>query len=132
MNNWACTIFCDIDGVLVKHHGNLTTQILRKMEALDGAVNKLNEWEREGHCIILTTGRKESMRKLTEKQLNKLGIFYDKLIMGLPRGTRFVINDGKPNIDTSTAVAIQLPRNQGIKDVNLDIYIKVKEKMDDK
>jgi len=113
------TIFIDIDGILVEHKGNLSKQILSKIKLLPGTLEKLNEWEGEGHRIILTTGRKESMRKFTEEQLLKLGIFYDQLIMGLNRGERIVINDSKPNNDVVTASAIQIERNVGIKNIDL-------------
>jgi hydroxymethylpyrimidine pyrophosphatase-like HAD family hydrolase len=110
------TIFLDIDGCLFRHKGNLSTQITGTVELLPGAIEKLNEWEAEGHKIFLTTGRKESTRKITEEQLATSGIFYDQLIMGLNRGERIVINDSKnpPNDEISTAFAIQIPRNEGI------------------
>ena len=113
------TLFLDIDGVLLKHHGNLSEQMITKPELLPGTLDKLNEWGADGHKLILTTGRKESMRKLTEDQLLKLGIFYDQLVMGLNRGERIVINDSKPNNDMVTASAIQIDRNVGIKNIKL-------------
>lgn len=113
------TIFIDIDGVLVKHHGNLSKQIIEETEILPGVLNKLNKWESEGHKIILTTGRKESMRNLTENQLLKFGIFYDQLIMGLPRGERIIINDRKPDSYMRTASAIEIDRNIGLEKVEI-------------
>jgi len=41
-----------------------------------------------------------------------VGIFYDILIMGLPRGERIIVNDSKPD-GTKTATAINLVRNKG-------------------
>lgn len=113
------TLFLDIDGCLIKHQGNLSTQILTKTELLDGTLEKLNEWEGKGYRLILTTGRKESMRKFTEEQLLGLGIFYDQLVMGLNRGERIVINDSKPNNDMVTASAVQIERNIGIKNIEI-------------
>ena len=113
------TIFLDIDGCIFRHKGNLSTQILQTPELLPGVVEKLNEWEAEGHKIILVTGRKESMRKLTEDQLLKHGIFYDQLIMGLNRGERILINDRKPDNDMRVASAIELERNDGLKNVGI-------------
>lgn len=113
------TIFIDIDGVLIKHKGNLTHQILESPELLPGVLEKLNLWEGEGHKIIITTGRKESMRTVTENQLNSFGIFYDQLIMGLPRGERIVINDRKPDNNMRTANSIEIERNSGL--INIDI-----------
>jgi uncharacterized HAD superfamily protein len=108
------TLFIDIDGTLIKHRGNQTDTILEKPELLPGVIEKLNEWEAQGHKIILTTGRKESLRKMTEKELFKFGIFYDQLIMGLPRGERIVINDKKPDNNITTASAIEIERNEGL------------------
>ena len=87
------TIFCDIEGTLVKFPDTFEDfkQIpkgINKMELLPGTLDKLWEWETSGYNIILTTGRKESMRKETERQLKQAGIFWDHLIMGLGPGKR--------------------------------------------
>ena len=92
------TIFIDIDGTVLRHNGDLTMQIQSKCLALDGAVQKFNDWNRKGYYIVLTTGRKECMRDLTVKQLEEAGLFYDQLIMGLPRGQRVLINYSKPDM----------------------------------
>jgi phosphoglycolate phosphatase-like HAD superfamily hydrolase len=113
------TIFCDIDGTLVKHKGFIVKQYTEDLELLDGTVEKLAEWDRKGYNIILTTGRREGMRRVTEDQLCKLGIFYDQLIMGIGPGTRVVINDKKPNSADCTAEAICIERNKGIGDINI-------------
>jgi histidinol phosphatase-like enzyme len=119
MEEYKKTIFLDIDGCLIKHQGNLSTQILNTPELLPGTLEKINEWEGDGHRIILTTGRKESMRKITEEQLIKLGVIYDQLVMGLNRGERIIINDKKPNGNMKVARAIELERNRGIGEIEL-------------
>lgn len=113
------TLFIDIDGCLIKHKGNLSKQILEEPELLSGVIEKLNLWESEGHKIILTTGRKESMRNITELQLQKVGIFYDQLIMGLNRGERIIINDNKPDTNMKTASAIEIIRNTGLEKITI-------------
>jgi hypothetical protein len=113
------TIFCDIDGTLVKHDPpSLTAKPNYKMEVLEGTTEKLMEWDKKGYNIILTTGRKESLRAVTEKQLTEAGIFYNCLIMGIGGGARYLINDNKPE-GTKAAFAINPIRNTGIKDINL-------------
>lgn len=112
------TIFCDIDGTLVTHHGSLSEQ-MRHTDVLQGTLEKLHEWDSKGHNIILTSGRRESMRNITEFQLQRVGIFYDHLLLGLGGGQRVVINDLKPNDPSPTARAICVPRNQGIEGVVL-------------
>ena len=119
MDNRPKTIFCDIDGTLVKHvPPNIAQSPDFEMELLDGTIDKLLEWDKLGYNIILTTGRKEGLRDLTEKQLQKAGIFYDQLIMGIGGGVRYLINDNKPEGD-NTAFCICIERNKGIQDVNI-------------
>ena len=106
------TIFCDIDGTLVKHQAPfVATQPDFHMELLPGTLEKLEEWDRKGYNIILTTGRRESMRKVTEAQLNEVGIIYDQLILGVGGGERHLINDMKPDGKTGTAFSYNLKRN---------------------
>ena len=66
---------------------------------------------------MMLSSRRESARKITEQQLSELGIFYDQLIMGLGGGIRVVVNDRKKNKTDDTAIAINLDRNYGIKEI---------------
>ena len=114
MNNKK-TIFCDIDGTLWFHVGPATEQsVVKKHDLLPNTLKAINYWDRSGYTIILTTGRKESMRKITEKHLETLGIIYDQLIMGLGNGVRILINDRKLNGTKNTCHTINLVRNKGI------------------
>jgi len=117
--NRVKTIFCDIDGTLIRHHGDALKQLQSDPVLLDGVLEKFIEWDRKGYNIILTTGRKESARPRTEKQLEKVGLFYDQLIMGIGGGPRYLINDLKPNSEEATAQSINLKRNDGIKSVKI-------------
>ena len=109
------TVFCDIDGCIVKHGGDMSKQVDGKCKLLPGVKEKFVEWDRAGHTIILTTGRRESLRACTEAMLLGLGIFYDQLVMGLPRGPRVVVNDRKPdNTTEETALAWSPERNEGL------------------
>lgn len=116
------TIFLDIDGCIFKHKGNMSTQF-EEPELLPEVLEKINKWDADGHKIILVTGRKESMRKITEEQLTKNHIFYDQLIMGINRGERILINDKKITKDgyvdnnTRVASAIEITRNNGLKNI---------------
>ena len=114
------TIFCDIDGTLVKHNGpTIVCNPDHNLEILEGTREKLAEWDKKGYNIILTTGRKESLRNITEKQLESAGIFYDQLVMGIGGGKRILINDLKEDSKAETAIAICLNRNEGILGVDL-------------
>jgi ribonucleotide monophosphatase NagD (HAD superfamily) len=116
--NTKKTIFCDIDGTILSHAGSLSAILLTDQEILPGVKKKFTEWEGQGYNIILVTGRKESMRKYTEKQLQQWGIFYDQLIMGLGGGTRYLINDDKPD-GTPTCYAYSIERDKGL--VNIGV-----------
>ena len=118
MNNKPKTIICDIDGVLLEHRNQgLSSQLYSS--PLENTIDKLTEWDSKGYNIILITGRRESMRENTEKQLGSLGIFYDQLVMGVGGGDRIVINDRKPNSERDTAYAINLNRNEGVNNVEI-------------
>lgn len=113
------TLFIDIDGTLLHHHGKANQQTKLPAIVLPGVTEKLSEWDIKGYRIILVTGRKESERPDTIKQLAESHIQYDYLIMGISRGDRVIINDMKPDSDSPTAVAINVVRNNGIKDIEL-------------
>jgi len=121
INNRPKTIICDIDGTLVEHVPPLeSTKPNFKMELIPGTLETMLEWDRKGYNIILISGRRESMRKVTEAQLNKVGIIYDQLILGVGGGERHLINDMKPDGRTGTAFSYNLKRNvEGIS--NLEI-----------
>lgn len=118
MDSRPKTIFCDIDGTLLQHHGDASKQTTEDPVLLSGVLKKLKEWDQKGYNIILVTGRRESCREVTEKQLRKVGIFYDKLIMGIGGGPRVIINDRKPDGQT-TAYSINLKRNGGLDDIKI-------------
>ena len=84
MDNRPKTLFIDIDGLLLRHYGSGNKQArVENPEVLPGVLRKLDEWDRKGYRFILVTGRRESTRVATEKQLHSKGIVYDQLIMGI-------------------------------------------------
>ena len=114
------TIFCDIDGTLIEHKGNIVKNFQEDPIILKNVVETICKWDKLNYKIILTTGRQESTREHTEKQLAKLGIVYHTLIMGLPNGDRILINDRKTNSYRNTAYAINLVRNEGLEHLDLN------------
>ncbi|MDP6586285.1 MAG: HAD hydrolase family protein, partial [Anaerolineales bacterium] len=77
------TIICDIDGTLTKYMGGGHKAIMdQDHEILPGVIDHIRHWERQGHRIILITGRRESVRERTESELRRLGIPFDILLMG--------------------------------------------------
>ena len=70
--NKSKTIFCDLDGTLVKHCNPVEIQNPNlNLEVLKGTHEKLRDWDNKGYTIIITTGRKESARPATVKQLQR-------------------------------------------------------------
>ena len=120
----ASTLIFDIDGVILEHdkgfHGKLGKYQYPSKPIINN-VKLLNSYYTKGETIILMTARPDSERKNLHKELTKLKIQYHKLVMGVPGGTRVLINDKKPsNINFKTAVAIETIRNKDIlpKDLN--------------
>lgn len=113
------TVICDIDGTLIFHNSpDKAARPDTQAVLLEGTIDKLLEWDRKGYNIILLTGRKESLRTVTEQQLARVGIFYDQLIMGVGGGPRYLVNDTKPD-GAHSAFAYNVLRNKGIKDLDL-------------
>jgi hydroxymethylpyrimidine pyrophosphatase-like HAD family hydrolase len=117
------TIFCDLDGTLTKHPGPGFSTILQdpdhRLELLPGVKEFLMKIDKERYHLVITTGRKESGREATIKQLQKAGILYDQLIMGFGGGDRILINDRKGNSEEDTAFAINVTRNGGVLDIDI-------------
>jgi mannose-6-phosphate isomerase-like protein (cupin superfamily) len=115
------TIFCDIDGTLWKHNGDVTKMNeYFNYELTENTLDAIKFWDKKDYKIILTTGRKESLREGTEKSLKKLGILYDQLIMGLGNGDRILINDRKYKGTSNKAFSINVVRNKGLKYYEFD------------
>ena len=111
------TLFIDLDGCVFKHPGNMNN-ITEDQEVLPNVHTKFSEWQSVGCTIIIATGRPESMRELTKKQLQINGLVYDQLVMGLKNYPRILINDQKPN-GTNTAIGYCIDRNVGLGEIDL-------------
>ena len=113
------TIFCDIDGTLLKFRDDFGST-MNYAEPLRGAVQTTIEWHRKGYKVILVTGRPEPFRRRTENQLQRFGIIYDQLVMGVGSGPRYLVNDIPPPLEglhgKPTAFAINLARNDGVEE----------------
>jgi hydroxymethylpyrimidine pyrophosphatase-like HAD family hydrolase len=107
------TIICDIDGTIFKYLGGTTEVMNGRVEPLPGVIQQINRWEMEGCRIIIITGRRESLRKKTEYDLQSFGIPYDVLLMGYADSGRIVINDEGSKVK---AHAVSLKRDSGFKD----------------
>jgi len=113
------TIFCDIDGTLVKHAHRFSDLKDTEPILLPGVREKFNQWDSQGHKIILCTARKESAREMTESHLRTLGLCWDILIMGVTSGQRVLINDKLNVAHPNRAIGINVITNEGFKNIEL-------------
>lgn len=111
LRTWK-TLFVDIDGVLLTSgHQHFVPSWGRAGPIVEN-VKYLNRLYQTGRVtVVLTTSRPEEWRALTEAQLAKAGVGYDRLIMDLPVCSRAVVNDFAPERGQHTAFAVNLERN---------------------
>jgi hypothetical protein len=115
------TIFCDIDGTIFKYR-KFETYMTSEPELLPKVQEQITKWRSEGHMVILTTARPQYLYSHTIKELVNNGIEFDKLIMGIERGPRYVINDMDPGKPGERAIGINLNRDRGFEDINFKEY----------
>ena len=118
------TVFSDIDGTMWKHEYDIRHSMNGTQRLLPGVFDKFLEWHRQGFKIILTTGRPESLREETERQLRELGIFYNQLVMDCGPGPRILINDMESKADDikfkAKAQAVNLIRDHGMENLEIN------------
>jgi hydroxymethylpyrimidine pyrophosphatase-like HAD family hydrolase len=107
------TIFCDIDGTIFKYR-KFETYTTSKAEPIISTIKYLEEEYKKGNMIILTTARPEYLLEHTLWELQENFISYHKIIMGIERGTRYLINDMEPEKLEKRAISINLIRDKGI------------------
>lgn len=117
-SNKPKTIFCDVDGTILKHAHVISDVLMGQAQVLDQVREKFNQWDSQGHKIILVTARKESARRITELHLQQLGIAYDHLLMGMTSGCRVLINDKLTDLDVDRAVAVNVITDEGFAQVD--------------
>ena len=98
------TIICDIDGTLLDYQHDTIPHSghTRDHTALPGVVK-------------IITGRRESERERTERDLRYFHIPYDVLLMGYADTGRVLINDINEK-GKCKAHAVSLPRDQGFEE----------------
>jgi len=106
------TLFVDIDGVLVKNSGKYFEPEWGSTESIKTNANLITDLYESGRTeIILTTARTEEYREKTTAQLNKLGIKYHRMIMGLMHCQRIIVNDYANSNPYPSCNAINIKRN---------------------
>ena len=107
------TYFVDIDGTIFVYR-KFETYKETKAEAIKSTKQYLQQARDEGHMIVLTTARPDWLYDHTVHELKVNNIPYDRLIMGIERGPRYLINDLSPKEPGDRAIAINLVRDKGI------------------
>ena len=113
MSDKKNTYFVDIDGTIFIYR-KFETYKETEARVIESSKQFLQSVNAEGHMIVLTTARPEELREHTEYELQKNKIPYHKLVMGIERGPRYLINDMDPDKPGERAIAINLERNGGI------------------
>ena len=110
------TIFCDIDGTIFVYRkfANYTTE---KAQVIPSTLQYLQEQKAQGHMIILTTARPNDLYDHTIVELEENNVPFDRIIMNIERGPRYLINDMDPDKPGQRAIAYNLIRNQGMSNV---------------
>lgn len=117
------TFFVDIDGTIVKYRkfSELDTAILTPIQDVIDFINKSYD---EGCHIVITTARPQSFETFTKQELEKLGVKYHQIVMGIGRGTRVVLNDKDPEQpELPRAWGINFTRDKGLQDIELPLFI---------
>ncbi|TDV16299.1 hypothetical protein [Paraburkholderia caballeronis] len=119
LSQLAHTWLIDLDGTVTKHNSHI-----RDGDVLLPGVKAF--WDRISldDTIIILTAREEVFRAVTESFLQDSGLRFDRLIMGLPKGERILINDRKPQ-GLATAIAINIDRDIGFGQIKSIISIGV-------
>lgn len=115
------TIFCDIDGTIFKYR-KFETYESSIPEVLPKVRDTIKKWRKDGHMVILTTARPHSLYTHTIKELSTQLIEFDKLIMGIERGPRLLINDMDPNKPGQRAIGVNLIRDKGFDEIDWTDY----------
>ncbi|MFA5715480.1 MAG: hypothetical protein WC998_07060 [Candidatus Paceibacterota bacterium] len=110
--------FVDIDGVLVETSSRYFEPTWGTTKGIKENINTINNLYDNGSQIIITTAREESFREITKGQLEREGVKYHQLVMGLLHSPRVMINDFSNSNPYPVSEAISIPRNG-----NLEHYI---------
>ena len=106
------TIFCDIDGTIFKYR-KFETYENSLPEIIPSTLEYLNKERDKGSYIVLTTARPDMLHSFTLKELIRFKVPFDRLLTGIGRGTRYLINDMDPEKEGERAVSINLVRDKG-------------------
>lgn len=106
------TVFCDVDGVLLKNGSKFAKNGWRT-HGLESNLRKISELQKDGGLfLVLTSSRPESEIDYTVNELAKYDVRVDRCLFGLPHTRRYLINDFSATNPYPSAVAINLERDR--------------------
>lgn len=117
------TFFVDIDGTLVKYRkfSELSTAVLTPIQDVIDSVNYHYD---NGSHIVITSARPPEYEVFTKQELEKIGVKYHQLLLGIGRGTRVILNDKDPeNPDTPRAIGINFNRDMGLEELDINSLV---------
>lgn len=107
-----CTLFVDLDGVLVENSAEYFRPFWGETEAIKENVTAINQLYESGYGeIIITTTRAPEAENITRLQLDRIGLRYHRILFGLQHAKRIVINDFSKTNPYRSCDAINLSRN---------------------
>ena len=113
------TIFCDIDGTLIKaqnknEYNQLGTPLINNVKCILKLIEEDNQ-------VIFVTARPESAKDLTIKTLENIGFINPNVIMGLYNCKRVLINDFNNANPYPRAISVNIERNSDALSSQLNI-----------
>lgn len=106
------TIFCDIDGTIIKNQAEFWSPSYNDPpEVLQDNVNRLLELQAEGAQIVFTTARHKKYTDDVAVMLDRLGFTNYTLLTGLNHSIRVIINDYSSTNPDPSCLAINLERD---------------------
>jgi len=111
------TIFCDIDGTLIKNQAAFGKNTYDTAPVvLQNNVDILQKYLLDGAEIIFISARPKIWFEQTRAMLNNLGFANCQLLIGLHHSKRILINDFAPSNPYPSAIAININRNSNTLD----------------
>tara|TARA_Y100000992_G_C21263469_1_gene492600 strand:+ start:715 stop:1782 length:1068 start_codon:yes stop_codon:yes gene_type:complete len=111
------TFFVDLDGVVFKNKGKYGKNNWdTKNEIIKKNVTTLLKLNYQGAQIVFVSARPEKRQQKIKSELQKIGFFNFKILMGLNHSQRIIINDYFVTNPNPSALAINIARD----DENLD------------
>lgn len=107
-----CTLFIDLDGVLVENSAEYFHPIWGETDIIQQNVDIINQLYNSGYSeIILTTSRTQIAEAITRDQLARTGVKYHRIIFGIMHAKRIIVNDYSDSNPYRSCDAVNIKRN---------------------